>query len=49
MLSPLPLGKSKRGDPDGEIFTTLTVLIEPNPQEPQMSRVVDQRGEIMWL
>lgn len=48
MLSPLPFSKNKRGDLDGEIFTTLTLLIEHNPQETQMSRVVDQRGDIMW-
>ena len=50
MLFLLLFSKNKRGELDGgELFTTSTSLIEHNPQETQMSRAVDQRGEIMQL
>ena len=49
VLSLLLFSKNKRGELDSEIFTTSTLLIERNPQETQMSRVVDQRREIMRL
>lgn len=45
MVSLLSFSKNKREELDGEIFTTSTLLIEHNPQETQMSRVVDQRRE----
>ena len=49
VLSLLLFSKNKRGELNGEIFTTSTLLIERDPQETQMSRVVDQRREIMRL
>lgn len=49
MLSLLLYTKNKKGELEGEIFITSTLLIEYNPQETQMSREVDQRGNIMGL
>lgn len=46
----LLLSKNKRGELDGgELFAAPALLIEHNPQETQMSRAVDQRGEITQL
>jgi hypothetical protein len=45
----LSVSYSEREEREGEIFTASILPIERNPQETQMSREVDQRGETVWL